>query len=190
MYQPRITRLPSLTCLFLASLLLIALTELACRRLPAHNVNGIIHSVPQQVSANINALISARWPKPNPQDGCEFRRRPRSFSSVAHALIDVTTGVGAPAPSEYLGLSDGPTSTAAPIDSYFLPVVASPSTTESVSSAPLPSEYLGLSAAPQSTTAPPVFLPIATIASATSTVSDSSTGLPAISTSLDSAANE
>ena len=45
MYQPAITRLPSLLCLFLLTLALIGLTELAIRRLPAHDNSGIIKTV-------------------------------------------------------------------------------------------------------------------------------------------------
>ena len=41
-YQPTITRLPSLICLTLFSLSLIALVELACRRLPALQSKGMI----------------------------------------------------------------------------------------------------------------------------------------------------
>ncbi len=41
LYQPAITRLPSLLSLFLVTLSLIALTEFACRRLPALKQKGI-----------------------------------------------------------------------------------------------------------------------------------------------------
>ena len=44
-YQPTITRLPSLICLLLCTLALIALVELACRRLPVHESEGIIKTV-------------------------------------------------------------------------------------------------------------------------------------------------
>ena len=47
----------------MASLGLIALVEIACRRLPAHNANGIITSVHDIASADISSIIEARHVK-------------------------------------------------------------------------------------------------------------------------------
>ena len=78
-YQPTITRLPSLLCLLVASLGLIALVEVACRRLPAHNANGIITSIHDTASADIDSVIEARHVKR--QNGTEGKTE-RAFSAI------------------------------------------------------------------------------------------------------------
>lgn len=67
LYQPSITRLPSLLCLIVASLALIALVEVACRRLPAHDANGFVPSLHRLF--NTTSTIRARNVDPYPQ-GC------------------------------------------------------------------------------------------------------------------------
>ncbi len=62
-FQPAILRLPSLLSLLVITLVLIALTELACRQLPSHNSNGFISSIQDAPAASIDALIHARHAK-------------------------------------------------------------------------------------------------------------------------------
>lgn len=69
MYQPTITRLPSLLCLFLLTLSLIGLTELAIRKLPAHDSSGIVKNVQ---SGKIDGILADRLVRRLPQD-CMLR---------------------------------------------------------------------------------------------------------------------
>ena len=62
-FQPAILRLPSLLSLLVVTLVLIALTELAIRRLPSHSSNGFISSIQNAPAASIDALIHARHAK-------------------------------------------------------------------------------------------------------------------------------
>lgn len=51
LYQPPITRLPSLLSLLTSTLTLIALIELACRRLPYHSLNDAAALLPRDLNA-------------------------------------------------------------------------------------------------------------------------------------------
>ena len=62
-FQPAILRLPSLLLLLAVTLVLIALTELACRRLPSFDSNGLIDSIQNAPAASIDALIHSRHAK-------------------------------------------------------------------------------------------------------------------------------
>ena len=67
LYQPSINRLPSFICLIAASLALIALVEITCRRLPVHDANGFVPSL--QGIANTTGMIRARNTDLDPQNG-------------------------------------------------------------------------------------------------------------------------
>lgn len=67
LYQPRITRLPSLLCLFTITVALIAVIELACRRLPSRYPAASAVLLPRD---GPNAALVARHPLAWPQE-CE-----------------------------------------------------------------------------------------------------------------------
>lgn len=68
LYQPEITRLPSLLFLLAFTLSLIALTELACRRLPpAMSNNGMMTTVAHKILSR--RILDLRNPGSNPQQG-------------------------------------------------------------------------------------------------------------------------
>lgn len=80
-YQPTITRLPSLTVLFLLTLALIGLTELAVRRFPALHSEGIVQTLHEKQQRHEPRLILARNRRPLPQLGKET-----SFDQTAPSL--------------------------------------------------------------------------------------------------------
>jgi len=57
---------PSLLYLLAATLALIALTEYAIRRLPAHNASGIVTPIHDKASAEVSLIIKVRNTKSNP----------------------------------------------------------------------------------------------------------------------------
>ena len=83
MYQPTITRLPSLLCLFLLTLALIGLTELAIRRLPAHDNSGFIKNVhtPELHPRDLEDLVEVRQLLAN-DDSIERRIHPRDLDDL------------------------------------------------------------------------------------------------------------
>ncbi|KAL8792874.1 MAG: hypothetical protein Q9195_004516 [Heterodermia aff. obscurata] len=141
-YQPSITRLPSLICLLLISLALIALTEIACRRLPVLETNGL-SAIAKSVERSQRRKRAAA---PNPQDESPTT----SSGGTENTLVSSTTSaLPYPTTSAYLPLGST-TSTAIP--SAYLPL---DSTTEAAN----PSAYLPLSST-TSTAIPSAYLPL------------------------------
>ena len=96
MYQPTITRLPSLICLLVVSLALIALTEFACQRLPAHHNSGIAKSI-NNARTHVFSANEDRRIKRAPQD-CDYApiiqfrdAHANSPNSIGHPPRGVTT---------------------------------------------------------------------------------------------------
>ena len=65
MYQPGITRLPSLLFLFIFTLLLIGLTEYAVRHYPAHSKGNALNQFTDEITTN----LPARLVRKDPQQG-------------------------------------------------------------------------------------------------------------------------
>lgn len=65
LYQPTITRLPSLLCLFFFTLSLIALTELACRRLPPAQFDGVMMTIGDEILPRLaRRVLASKHPGP------------------------------------------------------------------------------------------------------------------------------
>ncbi|KAL9634320.1 MAG: hypothetical protein Q9204_003047 [Flavoplaca sp. TL-2023a] len=191
-YQPTTTRLPSLLVLFLLTLALIGLTELAVRRFPALDAKGIVRTiheprprlvknarpVPQaasdaQVSSNVRAI-----PETTPL--------PTAPPSSIRPEGDQTTMIleGAPPNSAYLPLKDEeadllfppPPSASGPIDVVITDVESSPPSSVDqpddvvIANAVKPSIYLLVVTGKEITlasAAPPAYLPVGAIATST-----------------------
>ncbi|KAL8895479.1 MAG: hypothetical protein Q9207_008159 [Kuettlingeria erythrocarpa] len=77
-YQPTITRLPSLTALFLLTLALIGLTELAVRRFPALDAKGIVQTIHEKQQRHEPRHILPRNARPVPQAASNAEAVPAS----------------------------------------------------------------------------------------------------------------
>ncbi|KAL8785769.1 MAG: hypothetical protein Q9213_003147 [Squamulea squamosa] len=138
-YQPTITRLPSLIVLFVLTLALIGLTELAVRRFPALDAKGIVQTIHEKQSRHepqpILARDARRLPQPasNAEEPSNVPATPETapFPAKVTSPLSVDSLTPSPAlgavnaanPSAYLPVDKGgQTSLSSAAPSVYLPI--------------------------------------------------------------------
>ncbi|KAI4190185.1 MAG: hypothetical protein LQ346_004970 [Caloplaca aetnensis] len=144
-YQPTITRLPSLIALFLLTLALIGLTELAVRRFPALDAKGIVQTIHEKQQRHEPRHILPRNAQPIPQAGVielslTFVLPPASNAGAVPASPETTPSPAAPQtsflpdPNQQTSIQGvAPTSAFLPIDDQGADPLTEPMSTPAAS---------------------------------------------------------